>query len=227
MSKTIKNIYAKELKTVFDVFGHFYDLEISGTVFKCRSLLDIKRKDLNDDIIIPDIAVIMMNPGSSKPLDQNYIPKTYSLQSYGRIKKKEIIPARPDNAQYQIMRLMLFNNWNFVRVLNLSDLRNGNSGDFQIDFLNAGKLNKSNPHCITHKVRKKELLNSIRSESNKIIAAWGSIDVLKESAESILKQKPEIIGIINGSLPNFRYASPLMQKKKEEWLKEIQRLIFH
>ena len=225
MNKTVKNIYAGELKKHFDVTGHFYDLKLSDSVFKCRSLLEIKRKGIIFKNDTPDIVVIMMNPGSSKPLDKNYIPKTFTVKTYANIKSKEIVPTRPDNAQYQLMRLMIFNDWNFVRVLNLSDLRNGNSGDFKTDFLNAKNFDKSDPHCITHKIRRKELLDSMRSKTNKIIAAWGSIDLLKDSAETVLKLKKEIIGIINGSLPNFRYASPLMQVKKEEWLKGIQNLI--
>lgn len=219
----MKYKYAAELKQIFTVYGHFYNLKISDKVFKCRSVLDIKRKGTGIKKNIPDIVVIMMNPGSSKPLDKNYIPETYSLSAYRKIKSKEAVPTRPDNAQYQIMRLMVFNDWNYVRVLNLSDLRNGNSGNFQTDFLNAKNLDNSDPHCITNEKRRVELLDSLRSKSNKIIAAWGSIDLLKESAEIILKQNKKIIGIVNGCLPNFSHASPMMQVKKEEWLKGIQK----
>lgn len=218
-------MYATDLKAIFDVTGHFYDLNISGTVFKCRSLLEIKRKESIGKMDRPDIVVIMMNPGSSKPLDKNYIPEKVTPDELGKNKIKDLVPTRPDNAQYQLMRLMIYNNWDYVRVLNLSDLRNGNSGSFQTDFKNAMDLDKSNPHCITHSNRKKELRELLKSKSKRVIAAWGSIDLLKESAESVLKLDNEIIGIINGSLPNYRYASPLMQTKKEEWLKEIQKLI--
>ena len=224
--KIITNtVYADELKKIFDVTGHFYDLNLSGSVFKCRSLLEIKRKSATGNIDIPDIVVIMMNPGSSIPLDKNYIPEKVTPDGLGKSKIKELVPTRPDNAQYQLMRLMIYNNWDYVRVLNLSDLRNGNSGSFQTDFMKANNLDKSNPHCITHSNRKRELRELIKSKSKRVIAAWGSIDLLKDSAESVLKLDNDIIGIINGSLPNFRYASPLMQTKKEEWLKEIQKLI--
>ncbi|HMQ69609.1 MAG TPA: hypothetical protein PKA90_11905 [Ignavibacteria bacterium] len=225
MNKYKGNIYASELKAIFDVYGHFYDLKISDKIFKCRSLLEIKRKGVKIKNETPDIVVIMMNPGSSKPLEKSYIPKTFTVKSYSNLRSKETVPTRPDNAQYQLMRLMVFNDWNFVKVLNLSDLRNGNSGDFQKDFLESKNFDKSDPHCITHKKRRRELLDSLRSKTGKIIAAWGSINLLKDSAESVLKLDKEIIGIVNGSLPNYRYASPLMQVKKEEWLREIQRLI--
>ena len=121
------------------------------------------------------------------------------------------------------MRLMLFNSWSFVRVLNLSDLRNGNSGKFQTEFINAMKLDKSNPHCLTHEDRNKELLNYLKSKSGKIIAAWGSISELKIPAEKILKLNKNIIGVVNSSLPNYRYASPYMKSQKIRWLNEIQK----
>jgi len=57
-----------------------------------------------------------------------------------RAKEKEIIPTKPDNAQYQIMRIMLLQKWEHVRVLNLSDLRNGNSGNFSIEYKELKKL---------------------------------------------------------------------------------------
>lgn len=218
-------IYAEKLKQEFDVFGHFYNLKLSDTVLKCRSLLEIKRKGLSDPNGLPDIIVIMMNPGSSIPLDKEYTPKTFSKNEYNNLKEKEIIPTRPDNAQYQIMRLMQLNSWNFVRVLNLSDLRNGNSGNFQSDFNNAKALDDSNPHCITSFNRRKELLVSIKSKSNLIIAAWGSLAILKISAQEILKLDHKIIGIVNGKLPYFRYPSPYLKTQKLNWLLEIQSVL--
>ena len=216
-------IYAEELKKTFDIYGHFYNLKLSNSVLRCRSILEIRRKRKKS--MIADIIVIMMNPGSSIPLDKKYSPKIFSKKEYFQNKTKEIIPTRPDNAQYQIMRLMQIYNWNFVRILNLSDLRNGNSGKFQTEFRNAMKLDNSNPHCITHVKRKKELSDCIKSKYNKIIAAWGNIAELKESAEVILKLDKKIIGLKNGNGPNFRYASPYMKKQKIEWLKKIQKEI--
>jgi len=218
-------IPASELKKAFDVYGHFYDLKLDKSIFECRSVLEIKRK--NKSNIIPDIVVVMMNPGSSRPLDKEYIPKKISPLEYNDTKTKEIIPTRPDNAQYQIMRLMEINNWNFVRILNLSDLRNGNSGKFQLEFIKAMRLDGSNPHCITHINRRNELLESTVSKNKKIIAAWGDIAELKKSAETILKLDKKIIGLKKGKLPNFRYASPYMKKQKIDWLINIQKEIIN
>lgn len=219
----MKFTLANELKNIFDVYGHFYNLKLSDSILKCRSVLEIKRKEKSTEL--PDIIVIMMNPGSSVPLDKSYEPLTFTKQEYFELKEKEIIPTRPDNAQYQIMRLMETNNWDFVRILNLSDLRNGNSGKFQTEFRNAAKLDNTNPHCLTHIKRKDELTACIKSKSNKIIAAWGDISELNDSAKSILKLGEKVIGLRKGETPNFRYASPYMKTQKIEWLTEIQKEI--
>ena len=218
-------IYAGELKTRFNVFGHFYDLRLGGKVLKCRSTLDIVAADIADySTMLPDAVVIMMNPGSSRPLDRKHMPKSYTVNEIfaGRW-KMESIPARPDNAQYQIMRVMILRGWKYVKVLNLSDLRNGNSGKFSRDFANALKLDATHPHCITHKRRRKELLNATQTKSNgPIIAAWGSMQVLRESAEAMIACTPEIIGVRpDPTSPWFRYASPYIKKHKIKWIENI------
>ena len=69
-------IYADSLKLLFNVFGHFYDLKIRKKIFKCRSVLEIVSNNLEySPNLLPDAVVIMMNPGSSRPLDKNYQPK--------------------------------------------------------------------------------------------------------------------------------------------------------
>lgn len=217
----MKFVHAPKLKQIFDVYGHFYNLNLSNSILECRSILEIRRK-WQKKMDTPDIIVMMMNPGSSTPINKKYKPNTFSKDGYNKIAAKEIVPARPDNTQYQIMRLMQLNNWDFVRILNLSDLRNGNSGNFQTEFRAAIKLDNSNPHCITHIDRRKELSNCVKSKSNKIIAAWGDIAELKEAAETILELNNKIIGIMNGESPYYRHASPYMKKHKMDWLNEIQ-----
>ena len=73
-------IYADKLKEMFDVFGHFYDLKIGKQIINCRSILEIVSKDLEyKKKGLPDTVVIMMNPGSSRPLDKAYSPKLFSV----------------------------------------------------------------------------------------------------------------------------------------------------
>ncbi len=216
-------LYAKELKQKYQVFGHFYDLTICDTTLNCRNTLEIRRNKTLEEI--PDIIVIMMNPGSSKPLDEKHVVKNYRFEGYLKEKNFTLIPTKPDSAQYQIMRLMELNNWNFVRILNLSDLRNGNSSNFKKEFKKALDVDTSSPHCITHPKRKQELKNALISKTNKIIAAWGEVKELENSAKEILSLKNEVIGVPRDNPIYFQYASPYYKEPKIKWLVEIQKLL--
>lgn len=211
-------IYADELKAKFSVFGHFYDLEIGERVFNCRSVLEIISKSADDLANSkPCAVVVMMNPGSSKPLSHDYIPQKFSPDEIRSSSwKKEIVPTKPDNAQYQIMRLMLLKEWKHVRVLNLSDLRNGNSGKFANEYKNAEMFDPSSPHSLTHEGRMAELGNYC-SESDLVIAAWGSTEILRESALSFLRNISRVLGLPL-KRPWYRYPSPYKKDQKIDWL---------
>ncbi len=224
-------IYADELKKEFDVFGHFYDLHINGQKFKCRSVLEIIRKGFKElPGQRPNAVVVMMNPGSSRPNDKNYKEKVFTLKEIEfRNWSKELVSTRPDNAQYQIMRVMLDQDWEHVRVLNLSDLRDGSSGSFQKKFLKASTLYSYHPHSIFNQKRRKELLSSVAMKGKKIIiVAWGSLNVLNGLAR-------EALGALNGNkviginhIDNetlFRHASPYKKDQKLKWLKGIKEKI--
>ena len=104
-------IGAAELKKEFNVFGHFYSVRLkSKEVVECRSVLEIvanARKLKNHtklSTLRPDAVFIMMNPGSSSPLDEvsNCIP----ISALHKM-PISLVPAKPDKTQYQAMRLML------------------------------------------------------------------------------------------------------------------------
>jgi hypothetical protein len=220
-------IYAEKLKEKFDVFGHFYDLKIGKEIFKCRSILEIVSKGLEYKLKgLPDAVIIMMNPGSSRPLDKTYSLRLFSIDEiFSKNWKKEIVPPRPDNAQYQIMRLMLLNDWNYVKVLNLSDLRNGNSGEFSNEFKRASAIDPSNPHCIVHIKRRNELKSETRSKANNpVIAAWGTVEVLRNAATELIELVPNLIGL-KLDTPWYKYPSPYIKKQKLNWLTDIDAIL--
>ncbi len=220
-------IYADELKSQFSVFGHFYDLDIDGRTFNCRSVLEIVSKSI-DSITDsnPCAVVVMMNPGSSKPASNSYIPKMYSdSQITSESWVKDVIPTKPDNAQYQIMRLMLLKGWKHVRILNLSDLRNGNSGNFSIEFQKSLELDPAAPHSLLSKKRHAELLDYC-SKSRAVIAAWGSTEVLREAAEEFLRIVPNVEGLPLEK-PWYRYPSPYKKDQKLDWLKAMNEKLKH
>ncbi len=71
----VRFIPADDLKYRYDVFGHFYSVEVTRNQFaQCRSVLEIvEQADTPDESSVlskrkPDAVFIMMNPGSSRPL---------------------------------------------------------------------------------------------------------------------------------------------------------------
>lgn len=214
-------IYAAELKRQFSVFGHFYDLDLDGAVFRCRSCLEIVAPDVNDwQKSLPCAVVVMMNPGSSHPLDANYRPRQVTpRQLKGWLGEKDFVATRPDIAQYQIMRLMLLRGWRHVRVLNLSDLQNPDSREFVADFKRAQKLDGSNPHSLTHHDRREEL-HSYCAGVHRVIAAWGALEVLRDTAIRFLQCVHPVLGVPLGR-PWYRYPSPRQQAQKLQWLEQI------
>ena len=119
-------LYADDLKKKYKCYGHFYDLKFSSkNMVNCRSVLEIIDSSIPDNDIknlsfrIPDTIFIMMNPGSSYPLEEPI--KDIKEMSIDFRKKKNLVLTRPDNTQYQLMRIGVEMGWSHLRVLNLSD----------------------------------------------------------------------------------------------------------
>ncbi|MBF0156042.1 MAG: DUF1643 domain-containing protein, partial [Magnetococcales bacterium] len=121
-------IPAAELKARFGVFGYFYRLALGGELLGCRSVLTlVAHEDVPGDPADllearPDLLVVMMNPGSSRPLVS--LPERPAATSAEAIwRGRFLVPTRPDTTQYQVMRIMAAKGFRHARVLNLSDLR--------------------------------------------------------------------------------------------------------
>jgi hypothetical protein len=221
-------LYAEELKQIFDVYGHFYNVKIGNTFFKCRSIFEIVKKDIAVDNRKPvDAVVVMMNPGSLKPLEKNYKPGVFSLDEiFSPGWQKEIISTRPDNTQYQIMRLMEFKRWQYVRVLNLSDIRNGNSGKFYDDFSRAAKIDPTSPHSIFHPKRKKELKKCLNVKpGGPVILGCGSEGFWIPLAQAALQSLEAftVVGVTKSNPCCFSYPSPYLKEQKLQWLDKMSR----
>jgi hypothetical protein len=215
-------IPAKELKKMFSVYGHFYDNDMGNDGrLACRSVLEIVSKNniIHKEVIqsaLPDAVVIMMNPGSSVPLEVK------PCEVYSAVVIKNLTPkyvdTKPDTTQYQIMRLMLLKEWKHVRVINLSDLRTPKSSEL---FKTLKKM-KSLQHSIFSKKRKSELTSRLaRTKKAPVICAWGLdnnllglIDMAMQALNGIA-----VIGYAdNESTFQFRHASPQKKSEKLEWL---------
>lgn len=190
------------MKTEFEIFGRFY--VHSG--LKCRKYLDLKRHGVN--LNHPDIMVVMMNPGSSYPLD--------------RIDDNQVeSKAYPDPTQDQIMAVMNNTGLNYARVLNLSDVRQSSSGEFY-KFIKS-EDSRAIPHSIFHQSRADELSTLFRQNAP-VIYGWGvnsSLEVLARMAMNRLLATDPIGINKNGFEWAYYHPLPRIHTKQVEWVKVI------
>jgi len=191
---------AYKVRDNFNITGYFYSIG----EYSFRKFLNIKRKNSTNSK--PDLMVVMMNPGSSKP-----------IINYKDIFDKEV-PTIPDNTQSQIMRVMNNCDLNYARILNLSDLRESKSTELikKIEHLKTEKI----PHSIFDNSRKHDLDN-LFVKNLPVICAWGVNPKLSElGAMAFNKIKNEkIIGIKKASVENaFYHPLPQNYNKQKEWV---------
>ncbi|AGY75245.1 hypothetical protein [Clostridium autoethanogenum] len=223
----IEFIKDKEIKKEYKVYGSFYNVyKYSKKLLECRNALEIVKKDcaLNFSnklyMHVPDALVIMMNQGGSKPI--NYAPQQIQLESLCRnILKVNLVLADPDKAQFQIMRLMNYKGWKNVRVINLSDIRDGDSNSFFKKVKSFEDKYFSDIHSIFSKQRicEKQLAFSVGNDAP-IILAWGLDTRLMLLTSRYMKFIPsEKIKGIAAHL--YSHASPRKQEDKKKWLQNI------
>ena len=166
----VEFIPAQELKSKFDVFGHFYSVQVAPKkVVECRSVLEIvETAHAPEKTAVlshrkPDAVFIMMNPGSSRPLTE--VDNRIHAKAIHEL-PISLVPTKPDTTQYQVMRVMHYCEWRHVRVLNLSDLRCPKSGVFFKQFKGLEEELSFDAHSVFSDRRKDELaLKLIRRHS--------------------------------------------------------------
>lgn len=194
------------MRSLFAVKGLFY--ENAGN--KYRSYLDIKRKD--SSITIPDIMVVMMNPGSSYPLD-------------GIENNRIVSEAVPDRTQDQIMRVMENVSFDYARILNLSDLRTPKSADLY-KFLKSSESKKF-PHSIFDPKRKSEL-EKLFINNVPVIYAWGVNPVLANLSSLAIKviNCASPVGVKKqGTKVAYYHPLPQVHNKQLEWVNQISNML--
>ena len=219
-------LYAKKLNEKYKCYGHFYEINFNSiTSMSCRSVLEIVDKSsIPEDICslaikIPDVIFVMMNPGSSYPLEPT--PTDSKVRASDFLKKKKLVLTRPDNTQYQVMRVGIEMGWSHLRVLNLSDLRNSKSKLFLDNVESLSNFNNSNMHSIFGDERIHECKKMLLSKSKIIIIGWGQNQRLLPLAKSCFKRfKSQKIISVESKLDSMLtlHPSPMLQVKKEEWL---------
>ena len=220
-------IPAKELKQKFGVFGHFYSVQLpSKEIVECRSVLEITHHDHTPSdhselsAMQPDAVFVMMNPGSSKPLDDvNNCIRANEIEKL----TISLVPTKPDTTQYQVMRLMHFREWKHVRVLNLSDLRSPKSAEFIKTFQRLEGESDFEEHSIFSDARSDELsLKLPKSRKTPFVLGWGVSDKLTPLVDRCIARLPrkrKTFGVLEpGTATKYRHPLPSLQKDKQQWI---------
>lgn len=226
----VRFIAAEDLKGRYDVFGHFYSIEVSRNQFvQCRSVLEIvEQADTPDESSVlskrkPDAVFIMMNPGSSRPLvkvdNRIHADAIHDLPI-------SLVPTKPDTTQYQVMRLMHHCEWRHVRVLNLSDLRCPKSGEFFKQFKGLEDDLSFDAHSIFSDRRRDELvLKLTKHNAIPVIRAWGvsaELEPLIDRCTSKLTKAKTVRGLMKeGTANKFLHPLPSLQKQKVSWVNRM------
>lgn len=190
----------------FEVIGLFYKI---GD-YKCRKYLDIKLK--SSKITNPDLMVIMMNPGSSYPLD-------------GIDNNIEPSVAEPDKTQDQIMKVMKNASFEYSRILNLSDLRTPDSNELYT-FVKSEK-SKSVLHTIFDESRTEDF-NSLFTKGVPIIYGWGVNPSLTELAKVAIERinHPSPVGLKkNGKEYAYYHPLPRIFNEQMKWVEKISQML--
>ena len=198
-----KKFSVAELLCEFDVFGHYYTKDTQNNN-RFRRCLEIVSKGSGVIVGSPELLVVMMNPGSSKPMDEAH------WQVNG------LVPAWPDKTQYQIMRVMHRCGIKTTRVINLSDLCEPNSHRFI-----AAISTLPTEHSIFAEERDNELA-AVSAGCGAVVSAWG-VDPKLPSTRAVnwLKQ----FDAVQYRYPNKAnyplHPLPRNAKAQEQWVDNI------
>jgi len=231
----LKFLYADELKDIFTVYGSYYDLLISGgDNIKCRNILENFRRShhikleepLRLSFSSPDSIFVMMNPGSSEPRQFGFREPKLSLdEAPERLSTLEMVFAKPDVTQYQVMRIMTEMKWDHVRIVNLSDIREPKS----LIFFKRVKMFEENYggiHTIFSGKRSKERdwVFKLKNKNSPVILGWGrdkNLLPLADIALNFLKDF-KTAGVVSPDNPKlYSHPSPNIQTAKIKWLETI------
>lgn len=223
-------IPAEELKKTYGVFGHFYSVELSSKeVVECRSVLELVAKpqipkDHSElSLLSPDAVFIMMNPGSSRPLeDVNNRIRARAIHKLAI----SLVPTKPDTTQYQVMRLMHYRKWRHVRVLNLSDVRSSKSPEFIRKFQRLEREEEFDSQSVFSHSRTDELATKLpKLKTTPLVLAWGMSEKLNPLIERCLARIPpksRIRGLLDqGTTNKYRHPLPSLQKDQRIWLEKM------
>ncbi len=181
----------------YDVLGFYYSIGKKNY----RKQLEIKLKGSKK--ACPDLIVVMMNPGGSIPIN-------------GDFNSKALTEAVPDATQYRIMDFMYKTNFEFARVLNLSDICEKKS----YKFYKSISL-KSNTHSIFNPINSNEL-KKLFIKSTPTLIAWGVNEklnpLIKDAIQFIQKNSSYYFGFEKLKSQNKFYHPMKRNDNNGSWI---------
>ncbi|AQU78444.1 DUF1643 domain-containing protein [Planococcus faecalis] len=208
-------IPVKDLNESFKVSAMFYHAEVNNERFLMRREARISRKGSIQSKV--DAVVVMVNPGSCQPETE---------MGHTQLEKIEMLPAKSDPTQHQLMRLMERMDWNELIIVNLSDICEGNLKKFkeiEQKFKSAGI-----PHSIfqnDNSVERDELL----ANADYLIFAWGGSNNAKRMAKEYglydkgrqLAPYQHAISLNHIEKQYPRHPKPALISNQIEWLENL------
>ncbi|MBF0284577.1 MAG: hypothetical protein HQL51_08975, partial [Magnetococcales bacterium] len=219
---------AAALLKQFAVLGRYYRMELGGRTHGCRSTLELIDRTVappEPDGVAdhpPDLLVVMMNPGSSRPLAGE---EGVALRAPGEIPTRGgLTPARPDTTQYQIMKVMVAKGFRHARVFNLSDLREPKSPRFLALVEELSRVPGGRVHSLFCPERREERRILMGEVPVPVIVGWGRHPALIPLARQCLEGLTgrTLVGTpVSGSAELFAHPSPMLQRMKDQWIDAI------
>ncbi len=203
----------------YKVKAQFYNILVDNNEISCRRKLYITRENITYTSNI-DLLVVMMNPGSSSPHNENE-PIT-TIKTYDEIDQVPFCDAVVDRTLEQLIKVMDECGFNNTLVINLSDLKSPKSDIFLKMLCTLKKDGELYYHSIFHNSRKSEL-NRIQRDVP-LILAYG-VDK-KLSRLTNLEGFKEFVStyIVYGLKKNetlYYHPLPQSQNMKKQWVNTL------
>ena len=211
-------------------YGHFYNLRTTDNrLLRCRSVLEITNQCHRTPNVLlnqqPDAVVVMMNPGSSRPLQMvnQQILEPENIRAHCRL-----VLTRPDNTQHTVRQIMAQMDYQHIRVLNLSDLCQSKSAKF-FNTLRREETIQHNgiqaPHSIFSQCRAEELRYRMNPCGRIVIAGWGKgwnrsnwkRCFANKCYNKIRQLGFHIIGYQDADIPDYIFVHPYYSRIKQIW----------
>lgn len=176
-------IPAEHLKQIFSVEAKFYHVEIENEHFLMRREARIKRQGAACNQT--DAVIVMINPSNC----------AQGGETARSAEEAQWMSTKPNPTQYQLMNLMERKGWSLITLINLSDICEGNMGNFKMI---ENKFNRAGiAHSLFQEGNAQER-ETLLASANHLIFAWGSTNVAKRLASEF--------GLFQDGAPEDLYA---------------------